>query len=316
MEHTISLNDFPDISLLFGAQNCNIKLMKKKFNVDILARDHLKILGDAHSIECITRVVEQVKAKILKKGNISQKEVNMIIEKHLSKETETKTETESQEEKEYFPISPRTLGQKNYLLAMKKNDIVFAIGPAGTGKTHLAVAMALDALHKNTVRKLILVRPAVEAGEKLGFLPGDFQAKVNPYLRPLYDSLYDLGGYDRVKKYMEKSIIEVAPLAYMRGRTLENAFIILDEAQNTTGGQMRMFLTRMGLHSKTVVTGDQTQVDLPPGQISGLVEAGKILRGVRGIEFAHLTQNDIVRHRLVQRIVEAYEKKSQNSHNQ
>lgn len=313
MEHIISLQDFPDISLLFGTQNCNIKLMKKKFNVDILARDNLKVLGDAHSIECVASVVEQVKTKILKKGNISQKEIDSIIEKHSPQEEQP--EKQPVEESEYFPISPRTLGQKNYLSAMQKKDIVFAIGPAGTGKTHLAVAMALDALRKNVVRKLILVRPAVEAGEKLGFLPGDFQAKVNPYLRPLYDSLYDLGDYARVKKYMEKNIIEVAPLAYMRGRTLENAFIILDEAQNTTSGQMRMFLTRMGLHSKTVVTGDRTQVDLPAGQVSGLVEAERILQGVRGIEFAYLTQNDIVRHRLVQRIVDAYEKKSQNSHN-
>lgn len=309
MEYIIPLDDFPDISLLFGIRNSNIKLLKKKFNVDILARDDLKILGDSRSAQHITAIVEQAKVKILKTGTLTEKEIKKIISNNCSEKLKSKENKPEDEKQENFPIPPRTLGQKKYLTAMQKNDIVFAIGPAGTGKTYLAVAMALAALKKNEVRKIILVRPAVEAGEKLGFLPGDFQAKVNPYLRPLYDSLYDLGDYARVKKYMEKNIIEVAPLAYMRGRTLENSFIILDESQNTTRNQMKMFLTRMGLYSKIVVTGDQTQIDLPSDQDSGLIEVQKTLKGVKGIEFVYLTKNDIVRHRLVQRIVEAYEKK-------
>jgi phosphate starvation-inducible PhoH-like protein len=205
-------------------------------------------------------------------------------------------------------VSPRSLNQQRYLQAMLDNDIVISIGPAGTGKTYLAVAMAAAAMAEKSVRRIILCRPAVEAGEKLGFLPGDLAEKVNPYLRPLYDSLYDLIGYDQVSKMMERGTIEVVPLAFMRGRTLNDSFIILDEAQNTTGEQMKMFLTRMGFGSKVVINGDLTQTDLPPDRKSGLEQAGEVLEGVEGIHFVGFTQRDVVRHRLVQRIVAAYDR--------
>ncbi|NLW44359.1 MAG: PhoH family protein [Syntrophomonadaceae bacterium] len=204
-------------------------------------------------------------------------------------------------------IKAKTLGQKKYVQAMAENDIVFAIGPAGTGKTYLAVVMAVRALRNKEVQRIILVRPAVEAGEKLGFLPGDFIEKVNPYLRPLYDGLFDILGLDVTQRYMEKNIIEVAPLAYMRGRTLNDAFIILDEAQNTTPQQMKMFLTRLGFGSRAVITGDVTQVDLPKEEFSGLIEIQKILKGIEGISFNYLHREDVVRHPLVQRIIDAYE---------
>jgi phosphate starvation-inducible PhoH-like protein len=203
-------------------------------------------------------------------------------------------------------IKPKTRGQEQYLHAMTRNDIVVGIGPAGTGKTYLAVAMAIDALHKKTVRRIVLARPAVEAGETLGFLPGDLQEKVDPYLRPLYDALEDMLPPDKVRKLLETHIIEIAPLAYMRGRTLADAFVILDEAQNATTNQMKMFLTRLGLNSRAVVTGDKTQIDLPPREESGLLQIERILRGIDGIEFIYLSGRDVVRHALVQRIIEAY----------
>ena len=205
------------------------------------------------------------------------------------------------------PIRPKTFGQKKYIDAIRTNDIVFGIGPAGTGKTYLAMAMAITAFKNNEVDRLILTRPAVEAGEKLGFLPGDLQEKVDPYLRPLYDALYEIMGAESFQKNFEKGLIEVAPLAYMRGRTLENAYIILDEAQNTTPEQMKMFLTRVGQGSKMIVTGDATQIDLPYGKKSGLAEARRILKGVRGLRFTEFSREDVVRHKLVQRIIDAYE---------
>jgi len=207
-------------------------------------------------------------------------------------------------------IKAKTIGQYDYIKSIKNYDIVFGVGPAGTGKTYLAVVMAVEALRSKLVQRIILVRPAVEAGEKLGFLPGDLQDKVNPYLRPLYDGLYDILGAETAAKYMEKEIIEVAPLAYMRGRTLEDSFIILDEAQNTTPDQMKMFLTRMGFGSKTVITGDITQVDLPKGNKSGLIHVQSILKNVEGICFKYFTEQDVVRHPLVQKIILAYDKNS------
>ena len=206
------------------------------------------------------------------------------------------------------PVKAKTAGQKRYVDAIKDNTVVFGVGPAGTGKTYLAVALAVDALRKKTVSKIILTRPAVEAGERLGYLPGDLQSKIDPYLRPLYDALYDMLGSETCMKYIERGIIEVAPLAYMRGRTLSDSFIILDEAQNTTREQMKMFLTRLGFNSKIIVTGDITQTDLPEGKQSGLVEALRILRGIDGINLHYFTEKDVVRHRLVQRIITAYEK--------
>jgi phosphate starvation-inducible PhoH-like protein len=204
-------------------------------------------------------------------------------------------------------VRPKTKGQKQYVQALKQNDIVFAIGPAGTGKTYLAMAVAVAALRNRDVSRLILTRPAVEAGEKLGFLPGDLQEKVDPYLRPLYDALFDIMGQENYQKYVERGIIEVAPLAYMRGRTLDDAYIILDEAQNSTPEQMKMFLTRLGFGSKAVVTGDITQIDLPKGKTSGLQDARRVLGKVKGIGFAYFTEQDVVRHALVQRIIKAYE---------
>ncbi len=205
-------------------------------------------------------------------------------------------------------IRPKTAGQESYLAAMAENDIVVSIGPAGTGKTYLAVAMAIDALQRRAVRRIILARPAVEAGETLGFLPGDLQEKVDPYLRPLYDALEDMLPGDRVRRHIETRVIEIAPLAYMRGRTLADAFVILDEAQNATTRQMKMFLTRLGLNSRAVITGDKTQIDLPPAEFSGLLQIERILTGIDGIEFVYLTAQDVVRHALVQKIITAYEK--------
>ncbi|MCL6516354.1 MAG: PhoH family protein [Alicyclobacillus sp.] len=205
------------------------------------------------------------------------------------------------------PVRIKTLGQRRYVEAIRRNDIVFGIGPAGTGKTYLAVAMAVAALKRGDVKRIILTRPAVEAGENLGFLPGDLQEKVNPYLRPIYDALYDVYGVEQVQRALERASIEIAPLAYMRGRTLDESFIILDEAQNTTTEQMKMFLTRLGFGSKMVITGDVTQIDLPPGRPSGLVQAERILQGIQGIAFCRFSGEDIVRHHLVQRIIEAYE---------
>lgn len=205
-------------------------------------------------------------------------------------------------------IYPKTIGQKSYYYALKNNDVVFGIGPAGTGKTYLAVVFAVDALKNNQVKKIVLTRPAVEAGENLGFLPGDLKEKVDPYLRPLYDALHDMLGVEQTDKLIEKGIIEIAPLAYMRGRTLEDAYVILDEAQNTTDNQMKMFLTRLGFHSKMIITGDVTQIDLPRGVPSGLIKALDILQGVKGISFIYLSAMDVVRHPVVQRIIERYEK--------
>ena len=204
------------------------------------------------------------------------------------------------------PVRPKTAGQARYIQAIREHDLVFSIGPAGTGKTFLAVVMAVRSFRNKEVSRIVLVRPAVEAGEKLGFLPGDIQEKVNPYLRPLYDGLYNVFGADTAQRHMEKNVIEVAPLAYMRGRTLEDSFVILDEAQNTTPEQMKMFLTRLGLGSKAVVTGDITQVDLPRGQASGLIEVRKVLKNVDGVSFQYMTGDDVIRHPLVQKIVEAY----------
>jgi len=246
------------------------------------------------------------------KGFVDVGELNYLIEK--LKEMDNKNSEEDGIAKQIFStsllgekIKPKTLGQKRYMEAMERNDIVFAIGPAGTGKTYLAVAKAIDSLKKGIVQRIILTRPAIEAGEKLGFLPGTFMEKVDPYLRPLYDAMFDMMSFGKFQSYRERGIIEIVPLAYMRGRTLNNAFVILDEAQNTTHQQMKMFLTRIGFNSKAVITGDVTQVDLEKGKISGLIEAAKILDGIEGIMFVYLNKEDVVRHPLVKKIIKAYE---------
>lgn len=315
MEKTISLEDFPNIPLLFGNYNKNIKRMREAFNVRIIARDNLRIYGETQNIEKVSSVVAQIKDQIIKHGTISPMQIEEIIYKLSEKNNNNPSQAKNKrldEHNDLVGVVGRTEGQKKYMQCIRENEIVFGIGPSGTGKTFLAVAMALEALKQEKVRKLVLVRPAVEAGEKLGYLPGDFQAKINPYLRPLYDALYNLLDFTTLKHYMTQGIVEIAPLAYMRGRTLESSFIILDEAQNSTESQMKMFLTRLGLNSRIVVTGDVTQIDLNNNETSGLVHAQKILKNVEGICFYYLTKNDIVRHRLVQRIVEAYERDEQS----
>jgi len=256
---------------------------------------------------------------------ISPEDLKFVIKAIDDPETEIEGSVAQDSIRDYFlnniPVSskkkfivPRSEGQKEYIEAIKKNDLVIAIGPAGTGKTYLAMAMAINAFVKKKVSRIILARPAVEAGERLGFLPGDLYEKVNPYLRPLYDALFDMMEVERASRLMDKGIIEIAPLAFMRGRTLNDSFIILDEAQNTTSEQMKMFLTRLGFNSKAVITGDVTQIDLPPEKVSGLIEAEEILRDVEGVRFVYFSERDVVRHKLVQRIIRAYEEyeKSRN----
>ncbi len=311
-ENSILIESENIIREIFGDLDENINLIKNELNIDIVIREgEIKLYGDRVSIDLgeklIYNLIEIVKSqKKLDKQDIRYS-IQLVLEgqgeyvKELLKEVVCVTASGKS-------IKPKTLGQKRYLDAIKKNDIVFGIGPAGTGKTYLAVAMAVQAFKNREVSRIILTRPAVEAGESLGFLPGDLQEKVDPYLRPIYDALFDILGTESYLRYMEKGMIEIAPLAYMRGRTLDSAYVILDEAQNTTNEQMKMFLTRLGFGSKAIITGDITQVDLPKGKESGLKTITKILNNVKGIDFIYLMKNDIVRHPLVQRIIEAYDK--------
>ena len=300
-----------DIALtIFGHQDENLEAIRKLFSVKIVARgSEVLLVGDKKEVEQLTKIFSELQ-KVARKGNsITVQEV--LYAARLVKSGNEQTISDLADQVIYMThkgkqIKSKTHGQKLYIEAIKNNDIVFGIGPAGTGKTYLAVVMAVQALRQKTVSKIILTRPAVEAGEKLGFLPGDLQEKVDPYLRPLYDGLYDVLGAETTAKYLDKSIIEIAPLAYMRGRTLEDSFIILDEAQNTTPEQMKMALTRIGIGSKAIITGDITQVDLPKGQHSGLIDAQKVLEGIEGISFQRLTEADVVRHPLVQKIIGAY----------
>ncbi|MEG0228709.1 MAG: PhoH family protein, partial [Lachnospiraceae bacterium] len=296
---------------VFGQFDVFAKKIERTLHVTLLARDgEIKILGDVGMVEKAKSILEQL-VELSKRGNeITEHEVNYALS--LSME---ENDTGLLEIDQDFichtlmgkPIKPKTLGQKNYVDAIRQKMITFGIGPAGTGKTYLAMAMAITAFKRNEVNRIILTRPAIEAGEKLGFLPGDLQSKIDPYLRPLYDALYQIMGAESFLKNTEKGLIEVAPLAYMRGRTLDNAFIILDEAQNTTPAQMKMFLTRIGFGSKVVITGDVTQKDLPVGSVSGLDIATKILHQITDIGICNLTSKDVVRHPLVQKIVKAYE---------
>ncbi|NMA83302.1 MAG: PhoH family protein [Epulopiscium sp.] len=310
MEKVVAI-DNSQIANIFGQFDTNIKQIEKELYVRIINRgEEVKILGYATNVDKATRVLLQL-AELAKKGEtISIQNVNYVLSL-----VEEDQEAQLRELYDDFicmtvygkQIRAKTLGQQKYIDLMRKNMIVFGIGPAGTGKTYLAMAMAITAFKKNEVNRIILTRPAIEAGENLGFLPGDLQSKVDPYLRPLYDALYEIMGADAFLKNMERGAIEVAPLAYMRGRTLENSFIVLDEAQNTTPAQMKMFLTRLGFGSKAVITGDVTQIDLPTDKKSGLIEASKILKNVEGVGFSYLTNKDVVRHPLVQKIVDAYE---------
>ena len=300
---------------VFGQFDEHLKLIERTLNVTVISRDGiLKILGNEQNAASAKKLIEELTV-LAKRGNtITKQNVNYALSLAMEQRNEVLTEID----KDFIcntiqgrPIKPKTLGQKDYVEQIRKKMIVFGVGPAGTGKTYLAMAMAVTAFRNEEVSRIILTRPAIEAGEKLGFLPGDLQSKVDPYLRPLYDALYQIMGAESFQKNMEKGLIEVAPLAYMRGRTLDNAFIILDEAQNTTQAQMKMFLTRVGFGSKVVITGDETQKDLAPDVKSGLEVAEKVLGKVEGISFCRLTSRDVVRHPLVQRIVKAYEEYEQ-----
>ncbi|MGL4736744.1 MAG: PhoH family protein [Cellulosilyticaceae bacterium] len=297
--------------MLFGKFDEHLVALEKASGASIVAREEaLKIIGNEQSVELATKAIQEL-IVILRRGDgMDLQTVNYTIERIKAKQEEAlKVVNQDLVTVTYTgkPIKVKTAGQKEYIDSIRKNMIVFGIGPAGTGKTYLAMAMAVQAFRKNEVSKIILTRPAIEAGEKLGFLPGDLQSKVDPYLRPLYDALFEIMGPDNFEKNMEKGLIEVAPLAYMRGRTLNNAFIVLDEAQNTTPQQMKMFLTRLGFNCKAVVTGDLTQVDLPSDKKSGLKEVMKILPDIENIGFTYLSRNDVVRHPLVQKIVDAYD---------
>lgn len=308
---SIETNDIKQMVNLFGEHDKNMILIEKELNVEIVVRDNnIIIFGEKDKVLTAEGLIKNL-INIWKTGHIlTSHDIRYAIT--LAKGGNSKYMIELVDDIVCVTargknVRPKTLGQKVYAEAIRNNDIVFGIGPAGTGKTYLAMAMAVSAFKNREVNRIILTRPAVEAGEKLGFLPGDLQEKVDPYLRPLYDALYDIIGGDAYQKYIEKGMIEVAPLAYMRGRTLDDSFIILDEAQNTTTEQMKMFLTRMGFSSKAVITGDITQIDLPKGKSSGLEEARVILKNISGIEFVYLTDKDVVRHPLVQKIVKAYE---------
>ena len=305
------------LETLFGVHDQNIKYLESLLDVRIDARGQdVSIDGDPGDVDTVERILQDF-SDLFKEGK-------HFTDKELREAFAQIAEDRAFSLRDYFTkarfnpagkkqVAPKSVNQRKYIQAIQEKDVVFGIGVAGTGKTYLAVAMAVQALMQKQVNRIVLARPAVEAGEKLGFLPGDLQDKVDPYLRPLYDALFDLIDYERVTRLLEKRVIEVAPLAFMRGRTLSDAFIILDEAQNTTSEQMKMFLTRIGFGSKAVITGDVTQVDLPTGKRSGLIEAERILSNLEGIEFVYFTDKDVVRHKLVQMIIRAYEEQTKRS---
>ncbi len=311
-EQTINIERIEQAVMLFGSCDENIKIIEKEFDVSVVIRgSDIKIHGDEENIDKAKRAVNSLIQLINKGEALNEQNIRYVVSL-VNDGNDDKLSAIGSDvvciSAKGKPIKAKTLGQKKYLDAIKNNTVVIGVGPAGTGKTYLAVAMAVAAFRAKEVNRIILTRPAVEAGEKLGFLPGDLQQKVDPYLRPLYDALFDMLGPENFQKYQERGNIEVAPLAYMRGRTLDDSFIILDEAQNTTPEQMKMFLTRLGFGSKIVVTGDVTQIDLPDGKRSGLVEVIKILKNLDDIQTIRFSEKDVVRHKLVQDIIKAYEK--------
>lgn len=311
-EKIVQIENESQLSALFGQLDSNISHIEKQYNVGIINRDgNIKIIGNDTEVSEAARAVQAL-IKMNSNGQVLSDQTIRYVTSMVAEGAEQQLADLGKDgvcvTSSGKIVRPRTIGQKKYIDEIKDNTIVLGIGPAGTGKTYLAVAMAVKAFREHKIKKIILTRPAVEAGEKLGFLPGDMQDKVDPYLRPLYDALFDMFGGESFSRYMEKGIIEVAPLAYMRGRTLDEAFIILDEAQNTTSEQIKMFLTRLGNESRMVITGDITQIDLPDPRKSGLVEAVKILKGIDDIGIHRFSEKDVVRHKLVQDIIKAYEK--------
>lgn len=317
METFVDVKNAEQLINLFGNLDENIKKIENRYKVAItVISGQIKISGDKEDVLCATRTVKCLLDMINKGETLTEQNINYVINM-VEDDDDDKIEKIIDADcicvtTKGKPIKPKTLGQRKYIEAIQKNTITIAVGPAGTGKTYLAVALAVNAFKSKQVSRIILTRPAVEAGEKLGFLPGDLQQKVDPYLRPLYDALYDMLGAENFLKYQERGDIEVAPLAYMRGRTLDDSFIILDEAQNTTQEQMKMFLTRLGFNSKAVVTGDITQIDLPTDKRSGLKQAVKILKNIDDIAITRLSGKDVVRHKLVQDIIKAYERNAEN----
>lgn len=312
MEQIISIDRMEHAVALFGSFDENIKLIESEFSVRVTARDsELKISGEPENVMKAAKVIDSLLSLLNRGEQLSEQNVRYCISL-VNEGSEEKIEQLASDcicvTAKGKPIKPKTIGQKHYCNAIKDNTITIGVGPAGTGKTYLAVAMAVTAFRAKEINRIILTRPAVEAGEKLGFLPGDLQSKVDPYLRPLYDALFDMLGAENFQRYQERGSIEVAPLAYMRGRTLDDSFVILDEAQNTTPEQMKMFLTRLGFNSKMVVTGDVTQIDLPDGKRSGLIEATRILKNIEDVKIIRFSEKDVVRHKLVQDIIKAYEK--------
>lgn len=311
-EQIINFERMEQAVSLFGSFDENIKLIESKYSVKVVCRGaDLKVSGEAENVSLAVRAINGL-LSLINKGEALDEQNVRYVTSLVDDGSEEKLKQMSGDciciTTKGKPVKPKTIGQEKYVRAIEDNTIVIGVGPAGTGKTYLAVAMAVSAFRAKEINRIILTRPAVEAGEKLGFLPGDLQQKVDPYLRPLYDALFDMLGAENFQRYQERGSIEVAPLAYMRGRTLDDSFVILDEAQNTTPEQMKMFLTRLGFNSKMVVTGDVTQIDLPDGKRSGLVEATKILKNVDDVKIVHFSEKDVVRHKLVQDIIKAYEK--------
>ncbi|MFH1778297.1 MAG: PhoH family protein [Candidatus Omnitrophota bacterium] len=310
MDKNLKLHNAEESLILLGRHDENIKLVENELGVKIVFRgEHLTISGDEDKVELAVKLFEELLNVIRMGGvHIRKNEIAYALKnmQNLNLHTICLDKIDIMSRRQF--ITPKSMGQKEYVDAIREHDIVFGIGPAGTGKTYLAMAMAVSALKKQQISRIILTRPAVEAGENLGFLPGDLYEKVSPYLRPLYDALYEMMEVDKIQKFLERGIIEVAPLAYMRGRTLNDSFVILDEAQNSTPEQMKMFLTRLGFDSRTVITGDITQVDLPAGRDSGLIQVQAILKDIAGIKFVYFTGQDVVRHELVLDIIHAYAK--------